>query len=162
MGVRFISEFVYIFDQNNTPHFVQYCYNADLGDSYRKNIYLENKSYCVHDLYLTDEVETEGEFLPYVKENEWREFFEPGPSANVSTILAEAGLTDISVSKLVFVYLESSSHFIMEYNGFVSTAEGVEALDPEILAEAISLARAKTASPAEQEELVVNRIIQQV
>ena len=87
MGARFYSEFVYVIDKDNHSHFVQNYYGANLCDSYRSNIYLENKSYCVLDLYLTDEVETEGEFLPRVKETEWREFWQEGPSPDVSTIL---------------------------------------------------------------------------
>ena len=74
MGAKFKTEFVYIIDKNNIPHFVMHYYGANLGDSYRSDIYLENKSYCVHDLFLTDEVEIEGEFLPHVWEKEWRDF----------------------------------------------------------------------------------------
>lgn len=162
MGARFKSEFVYILDQNNTPHFVLNYYGANLGDSYRSNIYLENKSYCVHDLFLTDEVETEGEFLPHVKEKEWREFLPTGPSENVSTIIAEAGLSDISISKLIFIYIESSSRMILEYDGFVSSSEGVQDFDAGFLGQAISHAQTKSGSPAEQEGIVVDWIVEQV
>lgn len=162
MGARFKSEFVYMIDQNNTPHFVLNYYGANLGDSYRSDIYLPNKSYCVHDLYLTDEVDIEGEFLPHVPEKEWREFLPTGPSENVSTIIAEAGLSDISISKLIFIYIESSSRMILEYSGFVSSAEGVQDFDEGFLGQAISFARTKSGSPAEQEGIVVNWIVAQV
>ena len=162
MGARFVSEYVYIFDQNNIPHFVQYYYGANLDDCYRSDIYLQNKSYCVTDLFLTDEVEEKGEYLPRVKENEWREFLLTGPSEGVSTILAEAGLADISVSKLVFVYIMSSSGLMLEYDGFVSSAEGVQDFDSNFLGQAISFARAKTGSVAEQESMVAEWIVEQV
>jgi hypothetical protein len=162
MGAQFDSEYVYIYDQNNTPYFVQYHYGAAMDDSYRSDIYLKDKSYCVLDLFLTDEVETEGEFLPYVKEKEWRDFLTTGPSEGVSTILAEAGLADISVSKLVFIHMLSSSRLMLEYDGFVSSAEGVKDLDLDFLEQAFSFARAKTASVAEQEELAANWIAEQI
>lgn len=162
MGARFVSEFVYIIDQNNIPHFVLNYYGADLCDSYRSNIYLENKSYCVHDLFLTDEVEIEGDFLPYVKEKEWREFLPIGPSENISTIIAEAGLADISVSKLVFIHMRSSSRCILEFDGFVSSVEGVQDFDLDFWEQALSLAKAKTESVAEQEDVIVDWIIEQV
>lgn len=162
MGARFVSEYVYIYDQNNVPHFVQSYYGADLDGSYRSDIYLANKSYCVHDLFLIDEVETEGEFLPRVKENEWREFLPTGPSENVSTILAEAGLADISISKLVFIHMRSSSRRILEYDGFVSSAEGVQDLESDFLDQAVSFAAAKTGSAAEQESIAVGWITEQI
>lgn len=162
MSARFVSEFVYVFDQNNEPHFVQRYYGAKYDDSYRSDIYLENKKYCVLDLYMTDDVETEGEFLPRVKEKEWREFLTAGPSANVATILAEAGLSGISVSKLLFIYIQSSSRHILEFDGFVSTAEGVQKFDEDFMAQALSFARAKTASPAEQESIIAGWITEQV
>ena len=162
MGARFDSEYVYVYDPNSVPYFVQTYYGADLEGSYRSDIYLENKSYCVHDLYLIDEVETEGEFLPRVQEQEWREFLQAGPSGNVSTILKEAGLADTSISKLVFVRMRSSSRFIQEIDGFVSTAEGVQGFEPNFLNQALSYAREKTGSPAEQERMVVDWIIEQV
>lgn len=162
MGARFDSEYVYIYDQNNTPYFVQYHYGAAMDDCRRSDVYLNNKSYCVDDLFLTDEVKTEGEFLPYVRENEWRDFLQTGPSEGVSTILTEAGLADISVSKLVFIHMLSSSRLMVEYDGFVSSAEGVEAFAPDFLEQAVSFARAKAASVAEQEELVANWIIEQI
>lgn len=162
MRAQFVSEYVYIFDQDNNPHFVQYHYGADLCDSYRSNIYLENKSYCVHDLFLTDEVEIEGEFLPYVKEKEWRDFLPIGPSENIPTILSEAELTDISISKLVFLYMMSSSRCILEFDGFVSSVEGVQNFDLAFLEQALSVARAKTGSPAEQEGVIVDWMIEQV
>ena len=162
MGTRFESHFVYIIDKNNIPHFVQNYYFADLCDSYRSDIYLRNKSYCVLDLYLTDEVEEEGEFLPYVTGKEWRDFLPVGPSENVATILAEAELTDISASKLVFIWIQSSSHSILEYDGFVSSAEGVQEFDSAFWKQALSFARAKTGSPARQERLVVQWMVEQV
>ena len=162
MGAQFTSEFVYIFDENNIPHFVFNYYGANLGDSYRSDIYLENKRYCMLDLYLTDEVETEGEFLPYVQEKEWRDFLLSGPSDNAATILAEAALTDLSVSKLVFVQMISSSRMILEYSGFVSSAEGVQDFDADFLVQALSFATAKTGSPAEQEGFVVGWIVEQI
>ena len=162
MGAQFDSEYVYIYDQNNTPYFVQYHYGAKLDDCYRSDVYLNNKSYCVDDLFLTDEVATEGEFLPYVRENEWRDFLLTGPSEDVSTILSEAGLADISVSKLVFIHISSNSRFMFEYDGFVSSRGGVRAFDLEFLERAVSFARAKTASVAEQEELVAGWITEQV
>ena len=162
MGTRFQSEFVYIIDQNNIPHFVMTRYCANYGDSYRSDIYLENKSYCVLDLYLTDEVETEGDFLPRVQEKEWRDFLTIGPSENVSTILAEAELSDVSISKLIFIYIESSSRLLLELNGFVSSVEGVQELDTSFLGQALSFAQAKTGSPAEQEGFIVDWVIEQV
>lgn len=162
MGNRFVSRYVYVIDQNNIPHFVMSHYGANLGDSYRSDIYLENKSYCVLDLYLTDEVETEGEYLPYVKEKEWRDFLPIGPSQNVSTILAEAGLADISISKLVFIYMMSSSRFLLELGGFVSTAEGVQNFDEDFLEQALSFATANTGSAAEQEAIIAEWITEQV
>jgi hypothetical protein len=161
-GNRFVTEYVYIFDQNNIPHFVQNYYGADLSGSYRSNIYLENKSYCVHDLFLTDEVETEGEFLPHVREKEWREFLPIGPSENASTIIAEAGLADISISKLVFIYMKSSSSCILEYAGFVSSVEGVQYFDQDFWEQALSFAKAKTGSVAEQEGMIADWITEQV
>lgn len=162
MGARFVSEYVYIFDQNNTPHFVQYYYGAKLDDCYRSDVYLQNKSYCVTDLFLTDEVETEGEYLPRVKEKEWRDFLLTGPSVGVSTILTEAGLADVSVSKLVFIYMMSSSRLMLEYDGFVSSAEGVQDFDSDFLGQAVSFARTKTGSVAEQESMVAEWIVEQV
>ena len=162
MGAQFESHFVYIIDKENIPHFVLNYYGADLCDSYRSNIYLENKSYCVHDLYLIDEVEKEGEFLPYVKEKEWRDFLPIGPSENASMIIAEGELTDIPVSKLVFIRIRSSSRNILEYNGFVSSVEGVQDFDLDFWGQALSFARAKTGSPAEQEGLIVEWIIEQI
>lgn len=162
MGTRFRSEFVYILDKHNVPHFVWNYYFANFSDSYRSNIYLPNKSYCVLDLFLTDEIEEEGEFLPNVKEKEWREFLPTGPSENVSTILAEAELDHISVSKLVFVRFLSGSRFVLEYDGFVASAEGVQDFDSDFLEQALSFASAKTDSAAEQEYAVVDWIIEQV
>ena len=162
MGNRFKTEYVYIIDQTNTPHFVMNYYGANLGDSYRSDIYLENKSYCVHDLFLTDEVEIEGEFLPHVPEKEWREFLPTGPSENASTIIAEAGLSDISISKLIFIYIESSSRMILEYSGFVSSVAGVQDFENDFLGQAISFAQAKTGSPAEQEGMIADWIVEQV
>lgn len=162
MGARFESHFVYVIDENNNPHFVLNGYNADLGDSYRSDIYLKNKRYCVLDLYLTDEVEEEGEFLPRVKEREWRDFLPVCPSENVSTILAEAELTDVSVAKLVYIRISSSSCNILEYDGFVSSREGVQDFDQNFWGQALSFARAKTGSPAEQEAIIVDWMIEQV
>jgi len=162
MGARFVTEVVYIFDKNNRPHFVQNYYGTNLCDSYRSNIYLENKSYCVHDLYLTDEVETEGEFLPRVREKEWRDFLPIGPSENASTIIAEAGLADISIAKLVFIHMMSSSRCILECDGFVSSVEGVQDFDLDFLEQALSFAKAKTGSPAEQEGHIADWMIAQV
>jgi len=162
MGNRFVSHYVYIFDRNNIPHFVQNHYGANLGDSYRSDIYLQNKRYCVHDLYLTDEVETEGEFLPYVPETEWRDFLPIGPSINASTIIAEAGLADISISKLLFIYMKSSSGCILEYDGFVSSVEGVQYFDSDFWEQALSYAEAKTGSVAEQERIIVDWITEQI
>lgn len=162
MGSRFNSEFVYVFDQNNLPYFVQSYYGANMDDRYQSDIYLANKSYCVTDLFLTDEVETKGEFLPRVKEKEWRAFLQEGPSANLSTILAEAGLADISVSKLVFIYVESSSRLVLNYGGFVSSAEGVRDFDPDLLGQAFAFAGTKTGSIAEQEQIAVEWMIEQV
>lgn len=162
MGVGFKTEYVYIIDQNNTPHFVQNYYGANLNDSYRSDIYLENKSYCVHDLFLTDEVEIEGEFLPHVKEKEWREFLPIGPSVDASTIISEAGLADISISKLIFIYMESSSGCMLELDGFVSSAEGVQDFDTGFLEQALSFARAQTGSVAEQEAIIGHWIAEQV
>lgn len=162
MGTRFVTEYVYIIDQNNTPHFVLNHYFANLGDSYRSDIYLENKSYCVLDLYLTDDVETEGDFLPRVREKEWRDFLPIGPSENASTILAEAGLADISISKLIFIYIESSSRLILEFGGFVSSVEGVQDFDRRFLEQAISFAKTKSGSPAEQEGIIADWIVEQV
>ena len=162
MGARFDSEYVYIYDRNNTPHFVLNYYGANLGDCYRSDIYLENKSYCVDDLYLTDEVETKGEFLPRVKEAEWREFLSVGPSEDASTIISEAGLADVSISKLVFIRMESSSSLILELAGFVSTATGVQTFDTDFLNQAVSFARTKTGSPAQQEAIIARWIVEQV
>jgi len=162
MGARFESHFVYIIDKNNTPHFVQNYYGADYGDSYRSDIYLANKSYCLLDLYLTDEVEEEGEFLPRVKEKEWREFLSAGPSENAATILAEAGLEEIPVSKLVFVRIQSGSRSILEYSGFVSSGDGTQDFDEAFWQQALSYARAKTGSPAEQEGLIIQWIVEQI
>ena len=162
MGNRFNTEYVFIYDQENIPHFLQSYYGANLGDCYRSDIYLENKSYCVDDLYLTDEVEAKGDFLPYVKEAEWREFLSVGPSEDASTIISEAGLADVSISKLVFIRMESSSSLILELAGFVSTATGVQTFDTDFLNQAVSFARTKTGSPAEQEELIAGWIVEQV
>lgn len=162
MGAQFESEFVYIFDKNNIPHFVLNYYGANLCDSFRSNIYLENKSYCVHDLFLTDEVVKEGDFLPYVQEKEWREFLPVGPSENISTIISEAGLADVSVSKLVFIRISSGSRFILDFGGFISSAGGVQDFDPDFWEQALSFAKAKTGSPAEQERIVVDWIIEQI
>ena len=162
MGAQFESHFVYIIDDKNIPHFVLNYYGADLCDSYRTDIYLENKSYCVHDLFLTDEVEKEGEFLPYVKENEWREFLLVGPSENAATIIAEAELAEVPVSKLVFIRMRSSSRNILEYDGFVSSVEGVQDFDSDFWKQALSFARAKSGSPAEQESIIAEWMIEQV
>ena len=162
MSAQFDNEYVYIFDQNNTPYFVQYHYEAKLDDCRRSDIYLKDKSYCVDDLFLTDEVETKGEFLPYVKESEWRAFLQTGPTEGVSTILTEGGLADISVAKLVFIHMLSSPRLMLEYDGFVASAEGVQELTPDFWGQAVSLARTKTASVAQQEELVVNWIVEQI
>lgn len=157
MGARFESEFVYILDKDNLPHYVMTHYFANYGDSYRSDIYLENKRYCVVDLFLTDEVEKEGEFLPYPREHEWRVFLSTGPSENVSTILAEAGLADVSISKLVFVQILSSSRCILEYDGFVSSAEGVQDFDAGVWEQAF--AKTKPGSPADQEYALVDQIV---
>ena len=162
MGNRFNTEYVFIYDQENIPHFLQSYYGANLGDSYRSNIYLENKSYCVHDLFLTDELEMEGEFLPRVDEKEWRDFLLTGPSENVSTILAEAGLADVSISKLVFIYISSSSRLILDFSGFVASAQGVQDLEPDFLEQAVSFAAAKTESIAEQEGIIAGWIAEQI
>ena len=162
MSARFMTEYVYIIDQNNTPHFVQNYYGAHLDDCYRSDINLENKSYCVDDLYLTDEVETKGEFLPRVKEAEWREFLSAGPSEDASTIISEAGLADVSISKLVFIRMESSSSLLLEIDGFVSDATGVQTFDTDFLNQAVSFARTKTGSPAEQEAIIARWIVEQV
>lgn len=162
MGAQFDSEYVYIYDQNDTPYFVQYHYSAKLDDCYRSDIYLNNKSYCVDDLFLTDEVATKGEFLPYVSGNEWRDFLLTGPSEDALTILREAGLADISVSKLVFIHILSNSRFMLTYDGFVSSPGEVREFDPDYLKQAVSFARAKTASVAEQEDLVVGWVTEQI
>lgn len=162
MGNRFNTEYVYIYDQNNIPHFVQCYYGADLDGSYRSDIYLKDRSYCVLDLFLTDELEVEGEFLPRVYEEEWREFLLTGPSESVSTILAEAGLADISISKLVFIHMSSSSRLILDFDGFVSSAQGVQDFEQDFLEQAVSFATAKTGSVAEQEGIIVGWIAEQV
>lgn len=162
MGSRFGTEYVYVIDQNNAPHYVMTRNFANYGDSYRSDICLENKRYCVLDLYLTDEVETEGDFLPQVREKEWRDFLPIGPSENVSTILSEAGLADISVSKLIFIYMESSSRNVLEYGGFVSTVAGVQDFDESFLEDAFSFAKTKTGSPAEQEGVIADWIVEQI
>lgn len=162
MGSRYHTEYVYVYDHDNNPYFVQCYYGADLDGSYRSDIYLMNKSYCVHDLFLTDEVETEGEFLPRVKEKEWREFLLTGPSGSVSTILAEAGLADLSVSKLVFICMSSSSRFLLDLDGFVSSAQGAQDFEPDFLEQAASFAAAKTGSIAEQERIIAGWIAEQV
>lgn len=162
MGNRFNTEYVYIFDQNNIPHFAQCYYGADLDGSYRSDIYLENKSYCVHDLFLTDEIEVEGEFLPRVSEEEWRQFLLTGPSEGVSTILAEAGLADISISKLVFIHMSSSSRLMLDFGGFVSSAQGVQDFEPDFLEQAVSFAAVQTGSVAEQEGIIARWIVEQV
>ncbi len=162
MGARFNSHFVYVIDKNNNPHFVLNGYNADLGDSYRSDIYLKNKSYCVLDLYLTDEVEEEGEFLPRVKESEWKDFLPVGPSADAAIIMAEAELTEVAIEKLVFIWISSSSCNVLDYGGFVSSREGVQYFDQDFLNQALSFARTKTGSPAEQEGIIAEWMIEQV
>ncbi len=162
MANQFESEFVYIIDENNMAYFVMNHYKAKMDDAYRSDIYLPEKSYCVLDLFLTDEEETEGEFLPYVTEGEWREFFSAGPSEDAATILAEAGLSQVKAVKVAYIRLESNSRSILEYDGFVSSAQGVQEFAPEDWAQALTYARAKSGSPAEQEPLVVERLIEQI
>ena len=162
MGARFINEYVYIFDKDNVPHFVLNYYEADLSCSYHSDIYLENKSYCVHDLPLTDEVKIEGEFLPYTHSEEWRELLCVGPSENVSTILSEAGLADVSISKVVFFQIKCSAQYILEYHGFVSCADGTQKFGLDFWKQAISLAESRTDDVAEQHELIDDWIVEQV
>lgn len=158
MGYNF--EFVYMIDQSNTPHFVMNrCFTEQCG-SYRADIYLPNKSYSVTDLFLTDEVEEEGEYLPHVKEKEWREFFTAGPSADVEIILREAGLADFPVSKLVFVWVSSDSP--EELGGFVVSAEGVQNFSPAFLEQALSCTGTEKGSAAEQEDILVDWVVEQV
>ena len=160
--MRYYTEYVYVYDQNNIPHFVQSYYGADLDGSYRSDIYLKGKSYCIHDLFFTDEVEIEGEFLPRVNEKEWRAFLLTGPSESVSTILAEAGLADVSVSKLVFIHMSSSSRFLLDFGGFIASAQGIQELEPDFLEQAVSFAAAKTGSVAEQEGIIAGWIAEQI
>lgn len=162
MGARFTNEYVYIFDNDNIPHFVLNYYEADLNCSYRSDIYLGHKSYCVHDLPLTDEVEIEGEFLPYTHSGEWKELFCVGPSENVSTILSEAGLADVSISKVVFFRIECSARCILEHHGFVSCADGTKMFDSDFWEQAISLAKSRTDGVAEQHEIIDDWIVEQV
>ena len=157
MGARFESEFVYIIDKNNTPHYVMTHYFANYSDSYRSDIYLENKNYCVLDLFLTDEVEKEGEFLPYPRESEWRAFLSTGPSEDISIILKEAELSNIPVSKVVFIRFLSDSHSILEHDGFVASAEGVQDFDAGFWAQAY--ANAKPGSPTNREYALVDQIV---
>ena len=85
-----------------------------------------------------------------------------GPSENASTIIAEAGLADISISKLVFIYMKSSSSCILEYAGFVSSVVGVQYFDQDFWEQALSFAKAKTGSIAEQEGMIADWITEQV
>ena len=162
MENQFESEFVYIIDKNNTAHFVMNGYKAKMDDAYRTDIYLPEKKYCVLDLYLTDEKEIEGEFLPYIGQDQWRKFFSDGPTKDTATILKEAGLSQVAVSKLAYIRLESNSRSILEYAGFVASAEGVREFAPEDWAAALAYARSKTTGPAEQEPLAVNYLIEQI
>lgn len=162
MGARFETEIVYIIDKDNLAYFVSNQYSAKMDDSYRSDIYLPNKSYCVLDLYLTDEVEKEGEFLPRVQKKEWKDFLTTGPSENINIILAEAGLADIAISKVAFVHMLSSSRLLLELDGFVASGEGIQEFDSDFLGQALSFAKAKTGSPAEQEGFIVDWIIEQL
>ena len=162
MENQFESEFVYVIDGNHVAHFVMNGYKAKMDDAYRSDIYLPEKKYCVLDLYLTDEKEVEGEFLPGVGESEWRTFFTAGPSENAATILSEAGLGDISPVKLAYIRLKSNSRSILEYDGFVSSAKGAQDFTPEQWVAALTDARSQSGSPAKQEELVVRWLIEQV
>lgn len=162
MGCRFTNEFVYIFDKENVPHFVLNYYGADLNCSYHSDIYLENKSYCVQDLPLTDEVKIEGEFLPYTYSQEWKELLCVGPSENVATILSEAGLADVSISKVVFFRIECSTRCILEYHGFVSCADGTKMFAADFWEQAISQAQSRTDDVVDEYEIVADWIVEQV
>ncbi len=148
-----VSEYVYILDQDNQAHFVQTYYGTKYDDSYRAEVCLADKNYSLLDLYMTDEVETEGEYLPFVRGDEWSKFF-TDPSLNVQTIMAEAGLAGVSATKLMFVHMESGSRLIQESDGFIASAAGVEPLDGVLLTEAIWLAEDRSASPAQQEKMI--------
>lgn len=151
--MEFVSEYVYILDRDNRAHFVQRYYGTKYDDSYRAEVCLADKNYSLLDLYMTDEEETEGEYLPFVRGDEWSKFF-TDPSRKVQMIMAEAGLSGVTATKLLFVSLQSSAELVTEYDGFVASGAGVEPLDRVLLAEAICIAEDKTASPAQQEEMV--------
>lgn len=51
---------------------------------------------------------------------------------------------------------------MLEYDGFVASAEGVQDFDSDFLGQAVSFARAKTGSVAEQEAAVADWITEQV
>lgn len=162
MSTPFETNFVFIIDKDNNAHFVQNYYSAKWDDCYHKSIFLGNKHYSVDDLFLTDEVKKEGEYLPTVGEGEWREFFSTGPSENAATIIAEGELADIAISKLVFVSIDYSSRSIAHCSGFVSTVDGVQDFDEDFLAQAISFARTKTGSIAKQTDIIADWIVEQV
>lgn len=159
--MQVVSEYVYILDQENQVHFVQTYYGTKYDDSYRAEVCLADKKYSLLELYMTDEEETEGEYLPFVRGDEWSKFF-TDPSENVRMIMAEAGLAGVSAKKLVFVRMESGSRMIQESDGFIASAAGVEPLDGVLLTEAIWLAEEKTASPAQQEGIVAALLAKRV
>ncbi|MBQ3492362.1 MAG: hypothetical protein IJA74_07435 [Oscillospiraceae bacterium] len=156
--MEFVSEYVYILDRDDRAHFVQRYYGTKYDDSYRAEVCLADKKYSLLDLYMTDEEETEGEYLPFVRGGEWSKFF-TDPSENVRTIIAEAGLSGVSAEKLLFVSMQSNARLTEECDGFIASLAGVEALDAVLTAEAICLAEAKTPSPAKQEELVAQWLV---
>ena len=156
--MEFVSEYVYILDRDDRAHFVQRYYGTKYDDSYRAEVCLADKKYSLLDLYMTDEEETEGEYLPFVRGDEWSKFF-TAPSENVRTIIAEAGLSGVSAEKLLFVSMQSNARLTEECDGFIASRAGVEALDAVLTAEAICLAEAKTPSPAKQEELVAQWLV---
>ena len=158
MSARFTSEYVYLIDQDNQAHFVQTYYGAMFDDSYRAEVYLADKKYCLLDLYMTDETETEGEYLPFVRGGEWSKFF-TDPTENVRTIIAEAGLSGVSAEKLLFVSMQSNARLTEECDGFIASRAGVEAWDAVLTAEAICLAEDQTASPARQEGKVAQWLV---
>ena len=159
--MEFTSEYVYILDRENRAHFVQAYYGTKYDDSYRAEVALADKRYSLLDLYMTDEEETEGRYLPFVRGDKWSKFF-TDPDQDIKTILAEAGLSQTPAAKLVFVSMRSDARRITDYDGFVATAAGIEELDKWLIVEAISIAEDKTSSPAEQEEPVARWLAKRV
>ncbi len=94
-----------------------------MGNAYRSTIHINEKRYCVLDL-LDDGLESEGEKLPEPGLETWETALSKTPTGEVEEVFQLANLPLETVSKLIWLRLDSVSAGTYGFEGYVFSREG--------------------------------------